>query len=215
MSWSKKLVDGPIEAAEKRNRPRFPLIGLLALLLASLSAGCMTSQNGLCAPDEHDTTFEPILLGDWESTTEKGGFFRVERPRPDSNAYRITAIKEGTGKPEAPFVVEGHLIKLGDRLFADFVPLTREPGAKEVDDRHFIMRVASLTPQLMMQPLSDDYIKSHPKELPHVTEKLRFGFDGVTTVTATTRELRDFVLRHAGDEAVWEETMGGLRRRTR
>jgi len=198
--------------------PRFSLagmLGLLAVLCVSMFSGCVSSQNGLYSHDEYDATFDPTLLGDWGSTTEEGGFFRVERLRPDSNAYRITAVKAGPAKPEDPFVMEGHLVKLGDRLFGDFVSLTREPGAEKVDDRHLVMRVARLTPDLMLQPISIAYLQAHPEELPDHAAKLRFGIVGETTITATTRELRDFVLRHADDEAVWEEVRGGLRRRSR
>jgi hypothetical protein len=53
-----------------------------------------------------------------------------------------------------------------------------------------------------VRALSEDFIKGHPDSLPHSVTRSLLGLESVT-VTATTRELGDFVREHARDDAAW------------
>lgn len=182
-------------------------IAFVSAIIPMLS-GCMYCENGLCSPGEQEAIFDPSLLGEWVPVNpkpEKGeeGYFKVERDDPASNAYRITAITfAAAGKPKVdPFVFKAYLGKFGEFLFFD-VLLTPEPGRRGESPRHEIWSAEIKMPEVTVRALSEDFIKRHPDSLRRTVERSPLGLDAVT-VTATTRQLADFVRKHARDDAVW------------
>lgn len=196
------------------------IVLLSAVVFAS--SGCMYCENGLCSPGEPEAFFDPVLLGEWDwinpNPQEGGdGRFKVERDDPASKAYRVSSMPlDNSGKPDPEsLVIRAYLTKSGDSLFLDTI-LPPEPGRKREGPSHFLWRVEIKKSEMTLQPLSEKFVKDHPDAIRRTVVKTSYplGIEAVmVTITATTRELGDFVREHARDDAAWDEPHGVLRHR--
>jgi len=188
--------------------------------LAFIATGCVTSDQGLCAPDEHDASFDPSLLGVWVGpgdSSDRRGVCRMERPDPARKTYLVHVFKE-QGPQRVPVELSDHparLIRLGDAEFLDvFLPEVKDvpTGKNRVPPAHLFVRLQRLGPdELRLQVLDKFFFTKQPRAIRHVIEHPRFLPS--VRLTAPAPELRAFLREHAHDEAMWGKAEGTLRRR--
>jgi len=177
----------------------------------------MTCQNGLCSPGEPEAIFDPDLLGEWtaiDPKPQKGeeGYFKVERDAAGSKAYRVSVISLTDGRrAREPYVFKAYLSKLGDSFFLDAVSAPK-PGRQKEAPKHDIWRIKIKMPEITVWALSEEFVKGHPNAIPSEVASSPLGIESVL-VTATTRELSDFVREYAHNEAAWNGARLVLRHR--
>lgn len=178
------------------------LIGLpgAALLLAS----CIPSVTPLYTA--RDVVRDPRLPGVWQ---EAGG-----KEQPDTwkfapsndGAYQLT-VTEKKGKQGK---LAAHLFKLKSEYFLDLVPTDCNHATNQADlvafamfPGHLLFQVPELGPELRVAPVNFDwlqkYLEQHPRALAHHREGDRL------LLTARTRDLQHFVLRHLGQGELFEQ----------
>jgi len=177
----------------------------------------MSCQNGLCTLGEPEAIFDPALLGEWTPSDPKPhegeeGYFKVERDDPSSKAYRISAITFSNGnQTRNPYVFRAYVTKFGSSFFLDAVLPPEQDRQKEFP-RHGIWRIDFKMPEMTIRPLSREFVKDHPSAIRRTVENSPLGIESVT-VTATTRELGEFVRKNAHEEAPWKKDGLVLRHR--
>ena len=183
---------------------KLPLPFGLALLLA----GCVPSVNPLYT--EKDLVFDPALVGVWSEENEKEAWAFAEA---GGKKYFLkhTDSDGRTGEFDA------HLLKLGQELFLDLYALgLGGNGGWEINQLarcalvirpgHLFLKVDQITPTLKLRLMDperlEELIEKNPKDIQH--EKIRLnGRDSEEfqiILTAPTKDLQKFILRHVKDE---------------
>jgi len=173
---------------------RYVLAAAAALLLCS----CIPSVNPFFT--EKDVGFDARLLGEWlgKEKSDEPGTWRFETT--ETNVYKLT-VSEGKGK-EGQF--EARLFKLKDEVFLDLIPADCEYATNQADlvaasmfPGHLLVRVSEVEPELHLAFFDFDwlekYLEKNPTALAHRTEGKGM------LLTAETRELQTFVLKHLGE----------------
>jgi hypothetical protein len=197
---------------------RCRLIILLSLVFWC-SSGCMTCQNGLCSPGEPEAILDRNLLGEWapidpKPRKEEEGYFKVKRSDPNSKLYRVSAISlndGGKGREPQVHEAEAYLTKFGDSLFLD-VSEPAKPGRQSRATRHYIFKIEIKMPEITIWGLSEDFVRGHPDVVPSKVERSLLGIESVF-VTATSKQLGDFVRGNAHVAAAWTKSELVLRHR--
>ena len=179
-------------------------------VLASIAlcgvVGCIpTSINPLYTAQ--DLVFDPALVGVWSGDGDSKEKWAFEKE--GDTAYKLvyTDDEGKTGRFEA------HLVKLGDTQFLDLFP--DESGIEEMNQSvfyklhllraHSFLKVTRITPALQMAPLDlkwlRDYLAKYPKAIAH--QKFGEGDDAQIVLTASTPELRKFVVKHLSTEGAF------------
>lgn len=198
----------------------------LFYLLAALLGGCMPVMSLHPLYNEKDVVFEERLLGKWvddpnspETTWE---FNRIEDP---NNAYSLV-FSDDEGK-KGSFIA--HMVKLQsvrtpkeNRLFLDVYPSElpwemEDPNKLELPynsffliPAHTFIKIDFSGPQLKMWLTDDEEMEKLLKEEPDAV-KHTFVEDRLL-LTASTKELQDFVLKYVDDERVFKGEMVLVRR---
>jgi len=159
-----------------------------------------------CIPSVHpfytdkDVIFDARLLGEWQ-------------PKEDSEAPEIWKFEQGEDKSYKLTVTEkkdkhgqfaARLFKLKNQYFLDITP--NECGlapdqadlvAASIFPGHLIVRVPQIGPELQLAFCDyewlEKFLKANPKALAHRKQ------DDAILLTATTRELQRFVLKHSAE----------------
>jgi hypothetical protein len=162
---------------------------------------------------EQDVVFAPGLIGTW-ITGEKESDEAWTFEKTESNKYKLIITDRGE-----PYSLDAHLAKLGTNLFLDLgLP---EEGLKGIDDlrlygafltpTHSIVKVWQLEPELGLSFMSPkwlgDLLEKEPNALRH--EKI----DNRIILTASTKELQGFILKHANNTNAFEIEKENLLRR--
>ncbi len=174
---------------------------LFAIVAALLVSGCLPSLNPLFT--EKDLIEDPDVLGIWaerESSSDHWAFTQLDEKR-----YRLVITEKGES---APFEV--HLLKLGGQRFMDLQPEKAWLEAAKVGELyksllvrgHLILRMDETSPSLRLTSLNGDWLakllKSDPATLSHSwIEQDRF------VITASTKDLQSFILKHLKNAAAW------------
>jgi hypothetical protein len=189
----------------------------LFCLTAALLAGCLPVMSLHPVYNEKQVVFEEKLLGTWiddpndPDTTWK--FSRIDEP---DNAYALT-FSDDEGK-RGSFVAR--LVKLRpaendapSRLFMDVFPgempwELQDPNKHQLPynqlfliPAHTLIKIDAVDPKLKMRITNEKEIKKlleeHPGAVKHtfINERL--------VLTASTKELQKFFLRHADDKRVF------------
>ena len=192
---------------------------LLFYMLPLLLGGCVPVLSLYPLYTKEDLVLEKKLLGTWiddpnspETTWE---FKRIDEPQ---NAYQLIFIDEDGKK--GSFVA--HLLKLQDKLFLDIYPreLPWDPDDPNKMDwpynsfflipAHTFLKIDSIEPQLKMRlaPESkiEELLKENPKAVTHTTVGERL------ILTASTKELQAFVLKHADDDRLFADEIALVRK---
>lgn len=172
---------------------------LAAILLGLLFAGCVPCWNPLFT--EGDLTSDPALVGTWGEAEGKDTW---TFSKADENKYKLVQV-DGDGQ-KAEF--DAHLVKLKDRRFLDLL-LVNAPDAKingfasaSLLPGHLILQVYDIGLDLRISAMNPDWLNDYLKEHPKVIEHRKLGDDRVV-LTASTKELQQFVLAHAEGEGLF------------
>ena len=174
------------------------------LALALLVGGCVvTSIHPLYF--EEDVVYDQTILGTW---SEKGESESWLFKKTEGNAYQLFIFDE-----ESSGEFEARLVRLGDYLFLDIFPKEKQSGNVLYNlhtvPMHSFMKVSIEEDVLHLAPLDkewfDEMIKQKKITIKH--EKR----DDLCVLTASTKELQEFVLKYADNEDVFE--FGDLYRR--
>ena len=175
-------------------------IGAAAILLAA----CIPSVNPFY--QEKDVVFDPHLVGEWQEkgkTNEPPEVWKFEQST--NNAYKLTVVEEGkTGQFSAC------LFKLKGEQFLDLIPTDCKYDDKQVDlvaysmfPGHLLMSVAQIEPELKLAGCDYDwlgkFLQKNPKAIDHHLEDERI------ILTADTRDLQKFILKHLGTNELFKE----------
>lgn len=171
---------------------------LVAVGIVVLVLGCVPSLHPLYT--EKDVTFDPTLVGVW-SEKDKTDTWTFNKS--GDNAYELIMTQDG-----APGKFEVHLVRLGELLFLDIYP--EEPDIKpnfykihllpvhtfyriRIDKEKDVLRIAGMNP---------DWLKENLDEKRITIAHERLGEDvgvGNIVITASTKELQEFVVKHAAE----------------
>ena len=181
-------------------------IGAAAVLLAA----CIPSVNPFYT--DKDVVFDPHLLGEWQDKQATNNPETWMFEQATNKSYNLTVTAEGkTGKFTA------HLFKLKQEQFLDFIPSDCDYASNQADivgaamfPGHLLFRVAQIEPELKMAGSDYDwlgnYLKTNSAALEHHTEGDRI------VLTADTRDLQKFVLKHMGTNELSKEYSAMVRR---
>ena len=155
-----------------------------------------------CAPSLHpfftdeDVVFNEALLGVWLSDSGAKCLFT----KSGDNHYELLYVDEGPARFEA------RLIELGGATFLDLYP---KPLGKEIDlypanlvPAHTLARVTIGKESISIAMMDGDWLKqlSDRNQLDLAHERLD---DGMIALTAPTRELQAFALKHADSKEAY------------
>ncbi len=180
------------------NKTKPALFALLSLLLS----GCMTSLYPLFT--DADKIFDPALAGVWQDDKHENTF--TIQWFPDGKLYFLhTEMKE---QLVVPGEFNAGLGTIGKHRFLNIVP--RRPKnipANSFYGGHFLQtfsfwKVELDGDKLTLTPLSHEWLKAMLKEkkLDIKTYQPEGGF---ITLTASTEELKAFVLKYADDKSAF------------
>jgi hypothetical protein len=183
-------------------------LGAAAVLLAA----CIPSVNPFYT--EKDVTFDQRLLGEWQEkdATNNPEIWKFEKSSSATNAFKLTVVENGkTGQFTA------HLFKIKQEQFLDLTPDKCDYATNQADlvafcifPGHLLVHVPQIEPELKLSFFNfdwlEDYLKDNPKALAHHTE------DKSMVLTADTRDLQKFVLKHLGTNELFKETGVMIRR---
>jgi len=122
-----------------------------------------------------------------------------------NKAFEVTITEQGkTGKFRA------HLFKLKDSQFLDVIPADCNYASNQADvvaysmfPGHLLMRVTQIEPEVKFAACDYDwlqkYLEANPTILAHHTEYERI------VLTADTRDLQKFVLKHLGTNELFKD----------
>ena len=177
---------------------------LLALGAVALFCACVPSVNPFYT--EKNIVTDSRLPGVWQQTGDKDVPEVWKFEATATNAYRLTVSDEKgkTGEFRAT------LFKLGAEHFLDLMPTdceyaTNQAGlvAAAMIPGHLLVRVSQLEPSLHLALCDANWLKKflqkNPAAIAHRDDK-----DSVV-LTAETRELQKFVLKHLGTNEMFED----------
>ncbi len=186
----------------------------VVLTLAILLDGCGPMASFFPLYKADDKAFETGLIGTW----------KLEKPDPNNPDDKNTRwsfarsadeisydFKWGAVGAKGGFLAKMRLVKIGSSLFADF---EGDTGNKAMDSKdtlmpfpmipvHMVGRVWLGKDSLEIHFLKDDWVKEEIKagslQLSHL------GENGDMILTASTDELRKFMLEHAEDKDAFSD----------
>jgi hypothetical protein len=190
---------------------------LLFCLLAALLGGCLPVMSLHPIYTEKDVIFEEKLLGKWvddpNSPETTWQFSRVDEPK---NAYNLVFYDQEGKKG----VFIAHLVRLRsvgtykNRLFLDIFPAElpweiEDPNKVELPYNslflmpvHTFIKIDSIGLSLKMKLTNEEEMRKLLEEKPYAV-KHTFVEDRLL-LTASTKEIHNFILKYADDERVFK-----------
>ncbi len=180
------------------------LLPLLAV--AALMAACVPSVNPFYT--DKDVIIDARLAGSWQEAENK------EQPatwmfESATNGAYVVVLNEDKGKTGK---FEGHLFKLGAELFLDLTPTECDFATNQANmvsaamiPGHLLLRVKLEDKSLGLAFCNPDWLKKFLEKNPSaIAHRV---VDGSIILTAETRALQKFVLKHlAKDELFGDST---------
>lgn len=162
-------------------------------LLAVMLGGCIVPSLYPLYTDE-TLIFEEKLLGKW--VEEDGSIWKFEKS--SENEYKMTITGEGQ------FIV--HLVELEDMLFLDLFP--DDPHLEQGDfykchlfPVHTFMKVDQIDPNLQLRVMNPGEVSKMLKEDPNLLK--HEVVDDSIVLTASTKQLQEFVIEYVNEEGVF------------
>jgi hypothetical protein len=190
-----------------KTRNAIALLGIGLLL-----AACIPSVNPFYTAK--DLVFEERLLGEWQEKDkpQEPQIWKFEKG--EDKGYKLQVTEKG-GK-QGQF--DAHLFKLKEDLFLDLIPTECNYATNEADlvaasmiPGHLLAHLSQVEPELKIAFTDFDWLQkqltNNPSILPHRREGDSF------VLTASTRELQKFVLKHLGEGELFGKP-GEMVRRT-
>lgn len=182
---------------------------LITAAIAALIAGCVPSWNALFT--DKDLTFDAKLVGTFNGDDNEVWAFAKDGDK----KYKLTYTdKDG----KATF--EAHLLKIQDRRFLDVQLDENGYEGLKIDaltkitmvPAHIFFRVDEIGDSVKMASPNPDWLSKHlekkPKAIAHLKKE-----DGISLLTAETKDLQAFVMKHASGEALFGDPFT-LKRKT-
>lgn len=173
---------------------------LAAAALVLVCAGCIRTLHPLYTRD--DVTFDPAIVGTWKPPEEEGKerwVFRKGGPK----HYGVTQIDNEGNKGK----LEARLVELDGHRFLDFYP--EKPQEEEnnfyllhLQPVHTFVKVVGTGETLRLAPMDPRWLQNYLEEHPDALEYQEVE-KGPPLLTASTKQLQKFVLKHADDEDAW------------
>ena len=175
-----------------KNRNLIAMAGTAVLLSA-----CISSVEPFYT--DKDIVFDARLLGQWhEKEAEQPQVWEFDKA--GDNAYKLTVTDKEGKRGE----FKAHLFELKQERFLDLIPSGCDYATNQADlvafamyPGHLLLHVAQLAPELKLAGCDYDwlqkYLEANPKALAHHDE------DNHILLTADTRALQRFVLKHLGE----------------
>ena len=165
------------------------ILSLVSLFLV----GCIPSLHPLYT--ENELVYEPSLLGIW---TEEGGGISYEFIKNDSSSYTMIYTEDSI-----PSDFTAHLLKLGDNLFLNLQPDEPECGNEfhkgYLIAAHSFYKVSLKKDVLRLDGLDIDWLRGlYRNGKTELSREILQGDEFV--LTASTKELQEFVLEYAKNE---------------
>ena len=182
---------------------RYITASFIAGLLLVLAA-CVPSLHPLYT--DKDLIFEPALLGEWAEA------------KPDSKST-LTFSKAGDKEyklvsgdgPDKKSMFIARLVKLGDKLFLDVKPdPASEPDCSGLP-WHMFFYVSRIEPTLRMWDLNDKWLEKLLKKDPSLLK--HEVVDGDLVLTASTKQLQSFLLRHVNTKGAFTDPVDYTRKK--
>jgi|ERR1051326_4335635 hypothetical protein len=183
----------------------------LGLLTVGLMLGCVPSLNPLYT--EQDLIFDPALVGSWSGDNEKETWLFEKS---GDKAYKL----KQTDEDGHTALFEAHLFKLKDYKFLDLYlvqPWEQENKESKMNGyagfalipAHMFLKVTSVEPTLQMAFLDPDWLKDvlekDPKAIRHKKLASEDNKDDRIALTAETKDLQQFILKHITDKKIFGE----------
>ena len=179
---------------------------------ALLLSGCIPSVNPFYT--DKDVVFDPRLLGEWQEKESSDGPQLWKFEKGDDKAYKLTVTEKDSKRGE----FNAHLFKLKQEYFLDLIPSSVEYATNQADlvafamyPGHLLVRISQLEPELKLAFFDFDWLKKHleanPKALVHRVEQ-----KDCILLTASTRDLQRFVLKHLAEGELFGTPSAMVRR---
>lgn len=190
-----------------KKRNLFALAAAAILLAACIPSVCPFYT-------DKDVVFDGRLLGEWQAKDNTNDPETWTFEKSTNNAYKLTVV-EPQGKTGE---FAAHLFKLKQEQFLDLIPTDCNYATNQADlvafsmfPGHLLVNVRQIEPELSLAFCDFDwlekYLAQNPGALAHHTE------GGRIVLTAVTRDLQKFVLKHLGTNELFTD-FGTMARRT-
>jgi len=193
---------------------------LLFTIVPLLLGGCVPILSLYPLYDDKDVVLETKLLGTWvDDANSPETIWEFKRINEPENAYKLTFTDE-EGK-KGSFIA--HLLKLQNKLFLDIYPSElpcdmEDPNKMDwpyncffLIPAHSFMKIDSIEPQLKMrlalESKIEELLEEHPKAIKHTNVGDRI------VLTAPTKELQAFVLKHVDDNRLFTDEIALVRKK--
>jgi hypothetical protein len=187
----------------------------MTILLAGMT-DCTTVQSRHPLADEHNTMFEPGLVGDWADANSGAEDLPLTIQSNGGSAYTITAREKDGSKPLESFIFDANTVRLGGQLFLDAQLRAIQVGDDQVPvsdwtvPAHWIARVQLANDTLVFELLDGDHmidwIANHERALESDTA------DGTMLLISPTADLQKFIATNASDAWLFSLATEPLRR---
>ena len=186
--------------------PKIVSIVLLSTLIL-IFTGCIRSLHPIYT--EKDIVFEPDLIGQWSEDNSKEQWTFSKK---GENSYTLV-YTDDKGRQGC---FNAHLAKLNGNLFLDIFP--EELKIEENDfykfhllPVHTFLYVKQIVPSLQMSYPDLDWLKKFIEDNPNAIRHQKI--DGEIILTASTKELQAFWLKHLNTKVVFKDT-SNMKRKT-
>ena len=167
---------------------RYIMFSIISLIIF-LIVGCVPALSLHPLYTEKDVIFNPALVGRWETISDKNWIFR----QMEDNFYNVTLKFNSSDS----LVLEGRLLQLGNYMFMDVA--SGKPDVENLNllaiPAHVFLRLSLEGDSLGIAYLDDSWLDENSDLIKHEV----IDEHGII-LTASTRELQDFVMKHAEDE---------------
>jgi hypothetical protein len=175
---------------------------LLFYLLAVFMGGCVLSLHPLYT--ENDLIFEEKLLGTWAEEGSKETW-QFKRANSDSNKYYEMICIDKEGKKGR---FDAGLGKLNNMMFLNIFPKESELNENDFYKFHILpvnsfIKIENIQPTLELRVMNPDNLKEMLENDPNLI-KHEIVHDRLV-LTASTKELQEFLKAHANDEGLFGE----------
>jgi hypothetical protein len=204
-AWIKQAFSQKTGINHQRKESVMKKRSLIATLgAAALLCSCIPSVNPFYT--EKDVVFDARLLGEWQKKDKSDNpeIWKFEGTTNKTYTLTITDQKGRQGQFNA------HLFQLKQEHFLDLIPDDCKYATNQADlvaasmyPGHLLVRASQFEPGLKLAFFDFDwlqkYLEKNPKALAHHREGDRL------VLTAGTRDLQKFVLKHLGKDELFEK----------
>jgi hypothetical protein len=176
---------------------------IASLAAAALLCSCIPSVNPFYT--DRDVVFDARLLGEWQEKDKSDNPDVWKFDGTTNKMYKLTITEKG----DKQGTFNAHLFRLKQEYFLDLIPDDCHYATNQADlvaasmyPGHLLVRVPQLEPVLKLALFDfgwlEKFIEKNPKALAHHKEG-----DHIV-LTAGTRDLQKFVLKHLGKDELFE-----------